>query len=76
LPYAISYFANLIIPEIVMNIVEEEGMDDISVDISLIHWELVAIASFISIGVAMISGWRPTRKATRIAVIQALRQGL
>ena len=76
LSYGISYLANWIIPEIVMNIVAEEGMEDISVTISLIPWQLVAIASFISIGVAMISGWRPARKATKIDVIQALRQEL
>jgi acetoin utilization transport system permease protein len=76
LSYGISYLANWIIPEIVMNIVAEEGMEDIGVTISLIPWQLVAIASFISIGVAMISGWRPARKATKIDVIQALRQEL
>ncbi|MFC6039127.1 ABC transporter permease [Paenisporosarcina macmurdoensis] len=76
LSYGISYLANWIIPEIVMNIVAEEGMEDIGVTISLIPWQLVAIASFISIGVAMVSGWRPARKATKIDVIQALRQEL
>lgn len=76
LSYGISYLANWIIPEIVMNIVAEEGMENIGVTISLIPWQLVAIASFISIGVAMISGWRPARKATKIDVIQALRQEL
>jgi len=43
---------------------------------SLIPWQLVVIASVISISVAMISGWRPARKATKIDVIQALRQEL
>ncbi|MBE1552986.1 hypothetical protein [Sporosarcina limicola] len=36
----------------------------------------ILIASTISIGVAMISGWRPARKATKIDVINALRQEL
>ncbi len=75
LSYGISYLANWIIPKI-LNIVAEEGLEDISVTFSLIPWQLVAIASFISIGVAMISGWRPARKATKIDVIQALRQEL
>lgn len=73
LSYGISYLANWIIPKI-LNIVAKEGLEDISVTFSLIPWQLVAIASFISIGVAMISGWRPARKATKIDVIQALRQ--
>lgn len=34
------------------------------------------IAAVISIGVAMISGFRPARKATKIEVMQALRQEL
>ncbi|MGB2993674.1 MAG: ABC transporter permease, partial [Paenisporosarcina sp.] len=75
LSYGISYLANWIIPKI-LNIVAKEGLEDISVTFSLIPWQLVAIASFISIGVAMISGWRPARKATKIDVIQALRQEL
>lgn len=43
---------------------------------SLIPWQLVVIAAAISIGVAMISGYRPARKATKIDVIHALRQEL
>ena len=74
LSYAISFLANWIIPEIVMGIIDEDGMGDVSVTISAIPWQLVVIASLISIGVAMVSGWRPARKATRIDVIQALRQ--
>lgn len=74
LSYAISFLANWIIPEIVMGIIDEDGMGDVSVTISAIPWQLVVIASLISIGVAMVSGWRPARKATKIDVIQALRQ--
>lgn len=76
LSYAISYLANWLIPMIVMSIMEEDGMGDMSIIISTIPWQLVVIASVISIGVAMISGWRPARKATKIDVIQALRQEL
>lgn len=74
LSYAVSFLANWIIPEIVMSIIDEDGMGDVNVTISTIPWQLVLIASFISISVAMVSGWRPARKATKIDVIQALRQ--
>ena len=49
---------------------------NLDVTFSIIPWQLVVIASTISIGVAMISGWRPARKATKIDVINALRQEL
>lgn len=74
LSYAISFLANLIIPKIVLGIIDEGGAGDVSITISTIPWQLVVIASFISISVAMVSGWRPARKATKIDVIQALRQ--
>lgn len=74
--YGLSFLVNWLIPEIVMGILAEEGMEDINVTISLIPWQLVLIASAISIGVAMISGWRPAMKATKIDVIRALRQEL
>lgn len=74
LSYAISFLANLIIPKIVLGIIDEGGAGDVSITISTIPWQLVLIASFISISVAMVSGWRPARKATKIDVIQALRQ--
>ena len=51
-------------------------LEDMDVTFSVIPWQLVLIASTISIGVAMISGWRPARKATKIDVINALRQEL
>jgi len=74
--YGLSSLVNWLIPEIVMGILAEDGMEDFNVTISLIPWQLVLIASAISIGVAMISGWRPARKATKIDVIRALRQEL
>ena len=76
LSYGISYLANWIIPEILLSIMDEEGMGDFAMTISSIPWQLVVIASVISIGVAMVSGWRPARKATKIDVINALRQEL
>lgn len=72
--YAISLLSNWLIPMIVMSSLGEDRPDDFTLVISTIPWQLVLIASVISIGVAMVSGWRPARKATQIDIIQALRQ--
>lgn len=72
--YGISMLANWLVPIIVMSSLGEEGTDEMNVLISVIPWQLVVISAAISIGVAMVSGWRPARKATQIDVIQALRQ--
>lgn len=74
--YAVSYLANWLLPMVVGAALGEDGLQDLSITFSLIPWQLVVLASAISIGVAMISGWRPARKATKIDVIQALRQEL
>lgn len=76
--YGVSMLANWIVPKIIMSSLGEdgEGMGDVSILISVIPWQLVLISAVISIGVAMVSGWRPARKATQIDVIQALRQEL
>mgnify|MGYP006389528703 CR=1 FL=1 len=74
--YVVSYLANLVLPIVVGMALEEESIAGMNLTFSLIPWQLVAIASCISIGVAMISGWRPAKKATKIDVIQALRQEL
>ncbi|GKW46291.1 ABC transporter permease [Planococcus sp. NCCP-2050] len=76
--YGVSMLANWIVPKIIMSSLGEdgEGMGDASILISVIPWQLVLISAVISIGVAMVSGWRPARKATQIDVIQALRQEL
>jgi acetoin utilization transport system permease protein len=74
--YAVSYLANWLLPMVVGAALGEDGLEDLSITFSLIPWQLVVLASAISIGVAMISGWRPARKATKIDVIQALRQEL
>ena len=72
--YGISVLANWLVPIIILSSLGEEDAAGISIVISTIPWQLVIIASAISIGVAMVSGWRPARKATQIDVIQALRQ--
>ena len=74
--YGISMLANWLVPMIVKSSLGEEETGDFNILISVIPWQLVAISAAISIGVAMVSGWRPARKATQIDVIHALRQEL
>ncbi|MEB2280320.1 FtsX-like permease family protein [Lysinibacillus xylanilyticus] len=74
--YAISFVANAALPLILEAATGEDAFSKNDITFSLIPWQLVLIASAISIGVAMISGYRPARKATKIDVIQALRQEL
>lgn len=74
--YAISFTANALLPVILKTATGEDAFVSTEITFSLIPWQLVVIASTISIGVAMISGYRPARKATKIDVIQALRQEL
>lgn len=74
--YGISILANTMIPIILEAAMEDADFSQMNIVFSAIPWQLVVIASVISIGVAMISGWRPARKATKIDVIQALRQEL
>ena len=76
LSYGVSFIANMVLPIIVSSALGEEEIASLDITFSIIPWQLVVIASAISITVAMISGWRPARKATKIDVIQALRQEL
>jgi len=76
LSYGVSIVSNYVLPIIVTAALGEEDFGGMTVTFSIIPWQLVVIASTISIGVAMISGWRPARKATKIDVINALRQEL
>ncbi|MBQ0138575.1 MAG: ABC transporter permease [Kurthia sp.] len=72
--YAISIISNFAIPKILFAVTNEEAYKTTAITFSSIPWELVLTASVISIGVAVLSGWRPARKATKIDVIQALKQ--
>lgn len=74
--YVISFAANAALPLILKAATGEDAFATNDITFSLIPWQLVIIAAAISIGVAMISGYRPARKATKIDVIQALRQEL
>lgn len=72
--YIISIAANFIIPEILIIATGDESLRDTTIIFSAIPWQLVLIAATISIGVAILSGWRPARKATKIDVINALKR--
>lgn len=72
--YVISFMANFALPKILEAVMPDSGIGEAEIQFSTIPWELVVIASLISIGVAVMSGWRPARKATKIDVIQALHQ--
>lgn len=72
--YVISITANFAIPFILKAVEKDSVLEEQKIVFSAIPWELVLIASVISIGVAIISGWRPARKATKIDVIDALRR--
>lgn len=74
--YIVSIVSNYVLPIIVSSALGEDDFGGMDVKFSVIPWQLVLIASTISIGVAMISGWRPARKATKIDIINALRQEL
>lgn len=72
--YIISLIVNIVVPMIVFSSVDEDAPADFEIVVSYIPWQLVLIAAAISIGVAVLSGWRPARKATQIDVIAALKE--
>ncbi|HWK24743.1 MAG TPA: FtsX-like permease family protein [Ureibacillus sp.] len=74
--YGISFAANAVLPYVVSFALSDEDLSSYDITFSLIPWSLVVIAGGISLIVAIISGWRPARNATKIEVIQALRQEL
>lgn len=76
LSYAISFGANAILPHVLAYALSEEDLTGYELTFSVIPFSLVLIAGGISLLVAILSGWRPARKATKIEVIQALRQEL
>lgn len=76
LSYAISFGANAILPHVLAVALSEEDLTGYELTFSTIPFSLVLIAGGISLLVAILSGWRPARKATKIEVIQALRQEL
>jgi acetoin utilization transport system permease protein len=69
--YLISSVVNLIIPMFL----QQQG-DNMDFVFSYIPLSLVLIAAAISIGVAILSGMRPARRATEIDVLKALRRDI
>ncbi|RNA69389.1 ABC transporter permease [Alteribacter keqinensis] len=69
--YVVSVGANLFIP---MILEATTGAEGINITFSYIPFQLVMIATGISVAVAMLSGFRPAAKATRVNVLSALRR--
>lgn len=74
--YGLSYVINALLPSIVAFALSEDSPNMEGITFSMIPVSLVLLSGGISIFVAILSGWRPARKATKIEVIQALRQEL
>lgn len=74
--YLISFALNALSPLLLSLLSGESTSDDFNIILSYVSPSLVFIATFISFGVAVLSGWRPARKATKTEVVQALRQEL
>ena len=72
--YVVSIAGNLLFPIIIETFLLDGEATDAVLVFSKIPFSLVLVASFISLFVAVISGWRPARKATKIEVVQALQQ--
>lgn len=72
--YAISFLANALLPIVIEIALDDADFGNMELIFSAIPLSLVLIASFISLFVAVLSGWRPAKKATKIQVIQALQQ--
>ena len=72
--YGVSFVGNFITPIIMQEVVGNGDPIDFEFTFSLIPPSLVIIASAISLTVAILSGWRPARKATKVEVIKALQQ--
>ncbi len=71
--YILSIGINFILPYILQIALDEGDISELHYQFSYIPWQLVVIASLISLTVAIISGWRPAKKATKIDIIDALR---
>ncbi|PYZ98198.1 macrolide ABC transporter permease [Alteribacter lacisalsi] len=71
--YIVSIGANLIIPSILASTTGSET-ETFNITFSAITPELVLTATAISVSVAMISGYRPALRATKVNVLSALRR--
>lgn len=74
--YGISYLANVLMPFVVEFAFGDDASGLDGMVLSYIPIELTVVSIAISLGVAILSGVRPAKKATQIEVMQALRQEL
>lgn len=74
--YGVSFLANQLLPLILEFAMKDEGVVDAGITFSTITLPLILIASTISIAVAIISGFRPAKKATKIDIIEAMRTNM
>ena len=72
--FAISIAGNWIVPIIFEQMMNEGQPIDFELTFSLITPSLLFITTAISLFVALVSGWRPARHATKIEVVKALQQ--
>ena len=72
--YAISIAGNMLAPVLFEQMLNEGEALDFTFTFSLITPSLLIIATSISLFVALLSGWRPARNATKIEVVKALQQ--
>lgn len=72
--YAVSIGINFILPLVMKQVFEETP--EAAIQLSFIPPYLAVACVILSIGIAMISGWKPANKATRIDVLRALRRDI
>ena len=72
--YAISIAGNMLAPVLFEQMLNEGEAINFTFTFSLITPSLLIIATSISLFVALLSGWRPARNATKIEVVKALQQ--
>lgn len=70
--YGISFIVNIAIPLILEMFLDQSPPEGFM--FSYIPVSLTLIAATISVGVALLSGWLPARKATQVDVLNALRR--
>jgi acetoin utilization transport system permease protein len=73
--FLVSYAANKIIP-IILSSQNENKEEAFNFVFSYIPFTLIWVSGAISIGIAILSGMRPARRATEIDVLQALRRDI
>jgi acetoin utilization transport system permease protein len=72
--YIVSIAVNLIVPEVLRQMSNSKSA--VNVTLSYIPASLTLLSVAISIGVAVLSGWRPAKRATQVDVLKALRRDI